>query len=172
MVLAANSLLTSHPVWGILWANRSGRWAAVTGLGGPDMAQNRPLRTAKFLDEEVIALRDRAARQERTVREEAEIFGVPPETIRKILRRDTYTHVGGGGYRGPIAATVKRTVEETLDREALESQEKLMRRLAAEIKRVPQADALVKELQAGPTETAAEKIKRLEGQGSDPLDEA
>lgn len=126
--------------------------------------QERKRAMSRFTDQEVIEIRDRAARYERSVRDEAEAFGVAPETIRKIIRRETFTHLGGGGWRPP-APRLAPHVEATIDQEVEESQERLMKRLAADIRRVPKADDMLGELAQEPTESAAEKIRRLSGEG-------
>lgn len=60
------------------------------------MSPNVPLRTAKLTDDEVLLLRARKARGEHVVvKDEADRFGCGIETIRKILRGDTFRHLLG-----------------------------------------------------------------------------
>ena len=55
---------------------------------------SKPLRTAKLTDDEVVALRARKARGEPiSVKAEADRFQCGLETIRKILRGDTFRHL-------------------------------------------------------------------------------
>lgn len=54
----------------------------------------KSLRTAKLLDDEVLALRARRERGETiNVKAEADRFGCGLETIRKALRGDTFRHL-------------------------------------------------------------------------------
>lgn len=56
------------------------------------------IRTAKLTDDEVILLRARKARGEAiSIKAEADRFSCGIETIRKILRGDTFRHLLGAG---------------------------------------------------------------------------
>lgn len=82
--------------------------------------QKRPLRTAKFTDAEVRDLRQRASREGVDVREEADRFGVAPETVRKILRGDTFRWV-------PLVTQEEKAAaaREDLAAQAVESQARM-----------------------------------------------
>lgn len=117
--------LTFRPVWGIL-ADTGAVLVARATQELSTMPQSRPLRTAKFTDAEVLAIRGRAARFERTPREEAAIYNCSPETVRKLIRGETYTHVVEGRGEG---IPLRRERDKEIERKARESQQ----RLAAQI---------------------------------------
>lgn len=68
--------------------------------------QARPMRTGKFSDDDVRKLREIYSRDPGgfNTRDAAEFYGVSPETIRKICRRDTYFWVKDivGGTENPF----------------------------------------------------------------------
>jgi hypothetical protein len=94
---------------------------------------NAPIRTAKLTDEEVLLLRARKARGERiSVKEEADRFNCGLETIRKVLRGDTFRHLLKGASvlasrpsTGPsedeVAASLNRFLTEVKSVEPLEN---------------------------------------------------
>lgn len=86
--------------------------------------QKRPLRTAKFTDAEVRALRERDALDLVDVRDEADRFGCTPETIRKVLRGDTFRHVRLGA-EGPRPTASIAAAEAALGAEATASEQRM-----------------------------------------------
>lgn len=107
--------------------------------------QKRPLRTAKFTDAEVRELRIRAEHEGIVVREEADRFGVTPETIRKILRGDTFRWVAEAGAAAGVrnAGAENAAAIARLDQAATESQERMKKLFLPE-------DSLAAEIAAAP----------------------
>lgn len=64
---------------------------------------NRPLRTSKLTEAEVLGIRDRVNSGLSDVKTEAERYGMARETIRKLMRGETYVSVGGVAEELPAA---------------------------------------------------------------------
>jgi len=95
-----------------------------TRAGNPSLrsigAFTVPLRTAKLTDNEVLLLRARKARGELIdPRVEADRFQCGPETIRKILRGDTFRHLlreTPTAPTGPVVNLPESEIEASLSR--------------------------------------------------------
>lgn len=99
---------------------------------------------AQFTDEQVRRIRREGALWNmgepggRDPREQAEIYGVGTETIRRILRRDTWNWL----------PDVEVKTEDMLQKEAEASQERMTRMMNEEIARRALPDQIVKEVEA------------------------
>lgn len=108
--------------------------------------------SSRFTDTQVRDLRARnhAAPLGIDVRAAAREFGVAPETIRKLLRGDTFANLGGGDEpeRNPHQYQSHEVIPLTPEQE--EDMQAGMRRMAAKyaIPIIPNADTLVRELKA------------------------
>lgn len=101
----------------------------------------------KLVAEDVVRIREIAARRGQTVREIANWYGVGVETVRRIIRRDTWTHLGEQDTRAADAVR----------EEGRRSAERMAGMLAAGKGREEQAREVVRELERAPG--VAERLK-------------